>query len=333
MVPTAICLWSGNRLSQAASPMNSQSRLPSARKTATPDRARIGAGEGNSMAEQSKEPSKGADNTDSASLKSLFSDVIWMASAFWVSRQRNKLLALAGGLIVVVGATAYMQIRLNSWNRPFYNALTNKDMPGFLAAALGLRRDRGHIACPQRGADVAQSELQGRLAPRPGERSPGPVAQAEARVPPVEFGPARRQPRPAPPSRRSASDRSFHRLRHRPSAVEPSSAHLRRRPLGALEGPVSADRWPRLRAARLSRLVRAGLRRGCFVRELARRPPADQSQCRALCERGGFSFRARADKRAHRRHYPLRRRGRREGPPQWRVRRRARHFTADRQLP
>src|SRR6202034_4680751 len=85
------------------------------------------------MAEQSKEPSKSADNTDSASLKSLFSDVIWMASAFWVSRQRNKLLTLAGGLIVVVGATAYMQIRLNSWNRPFYNALTNKDMSGFLA--------------------------------------------------------------------------------------------------------------------------------------------------------------------------------------------------------
>ncbi len=50
------------------------------------------------MAEQSKEPSKGAEHADSASLKSLFSDVIWMASAFWVSRQRNKLLALAGGL-------------------------------------------------------------------------------------------------------------------------------------------------------------------------------------------------------------------------------------------
>jgi vitamin B12/bleomycin/antimicrobial peptide transport system ATP-binding/permease protein len=26
-----------------------------------------------------------------------------------------------------------MQIRLNSWNRPFYNALTNKDLPGFLS--------------------------------------------------------------------------------------------------------------------------------------------------------------------------------------------------------
>ena len=39
---------------------------------------------------------------------------------------------LAGALIAVVGATAYMQIRLNSWNRPFYNALTNKDMPAFV---------------------------------------------------------------------------------------------------------------------------------------------------------------------------------------------------------
>ena len=85
------------------------------------------------MAEQSKEPHKDGDGAETATLASLFSDVIWMASAFWVSRQRNKLLALAGALIVVVGATAYMQIRLNSWNRPFYNALTNKDMPGFLS--------------------------------------------------------------------------------------------------------------------------------------------------------------------------------------------------------
>src|SRR5271170_3938124 len=50
-----------------------------------------------------------------------------------MAEQPNKLLMLAGALIGVVGATAYMQIRLNSWNRPFYNALTNKDMPGFLS--------------------------------------------------------------------------------------------------------------------------------------------------------------------------------------------------------
>ena len=85
------------------------------------------------MAEQSNKPPSGAEGAETATLRSLFSDFIWMASGFWLSPQRNKLLMLAGALIGVVGATAYMQIRLNSWNRPFYNALTNKDMPGFLS--------------------------------------------------------------------------------------------------------------------------------------------------------------------------------------------------------
>jgi vitamin B12/bleomycin/antimicrobial peptide transport system ATP-binding/permease protein len=85
------------------------------------------------MAGQSKEPPKSADGGESATLASLLSDFFWMASAFLASRQRNKLVALAGALIVVVGATAYMQIRLNSWNRPFYNALTNKDIAGFMS--------------------------------------------------------------------------------------------------------------------------------------------------------------------------------------------------------
>ncbi len=84
------------------------------------------------MAEQATQPLDGDDGAQNPSLGNLFSDVVWMASAFWVSRQRNKLLMLGGGLVVVVGATAYMQIRLNSWNRPFYNALTDKDIPGFL---------------------------------------------------------------------------------------------------------------------------------------------------------------------------------------------------------
>ena len=84
------------------------------------------------MADQSKKPPEIGGSGEGASLAGLVSDFLWMASAFWVSRQRNKLLGLAGALILVVGATAYMQIRLNSWNRPFYNALTNKDMSGFL---------------------------------------------------------------------------------------------------------------------------------------------------------------------------------------------------------
>ena len=55
-----------------------------------------------------------------------------MASAFRTSRQRNRLLMMAAALIAVVGATAYAQVKLNAWNRPFYNALTRKDLPAFV---------------------------------------------------------------------------------------------------------------------------------------------------------------------------------------------------------
>jgi vitamin B12/bleomycin/antimicrobial peptide transport system ATP-binding/permease protein len=85
------------------------------------------------MAQQSAQLPDDPASADKATLSSLFSDFLWMASGFWASPQRNKLMALGGALIAVVGGTAYMQIRLNSWNRPFYNALTNKDMPGFLS--------------------------------------------------------------------------------------------------------------------------------------------------------------------------------------------------------
>ncbi len=47
------------------------------------------------------------------------------------SRQRSALLGLAGALLVVVGATAAMQIRLNIWTKAFYDALSHKDMGGF----------------------------------------------------------------------------------------------------------------------------------------------------------------------------------------------------------
>jgi len=62
----------------------------------------------------------------------LVSQVARMASAFWTSRERTRLLMLAAGLVAVVGATAYVQIRLNAWNRPFYDALIHKDMSAFI---------------------------------------------------------------------------------------------------------------------------------------------------------------------------------------------------------
>ena len=84
------------------------------------------------MAEQSSKPSYGGASADVLADDSLSSEIMRMASAFWASRQRNKLLLLAAALVAVVGATAYEQINLNAWNRPFYNALTRKDMPAFI---------------------------------------------------------------------------------------------------------------------------------------------------------------------------------------------------------
>lgn len=55
-----------------------------------------------------------------------------MAAAGWQTRERRILVVLAIGLVSVVGATAWMQIRLNAWNEPFYNAISKKDVAGFI---------------------------------------------------------------------------------------------------------------------------------------------------------------------------------------------------------
>jgi putative ATP-binding cassette transporter len=55
-----------------------------------------------------------------------------MVRAFWASPQRNKLLLLGAALVIVIGATAFAQIRLNAWNQPFYDALQRKDLAEFL---------------------------------------------------------------------------------------------------------------------------------------------------------------------------------------------------------
>jgi vitamin B12/bleomycin/antimicrobial peptide transport system ATP-binding/permease protein len=79
--------------------------------------------------EASSEPAHRADVPDK---DSLFSEIRRMHAVFWRSRERNQLLALGAGLVVVVAVTAFMQIRLNAWNRPFYDSLTHKDVSEFL---------------------------------------------------------------------------------------------------------------------------------------------------------------------------------------------------------
>src|ERR1700684_690859 len=55
-----------------------------------------------------------------------------MARALWASPVRNTLFLLSGSIFFVVAATAYGQIRLNTWNQPFYDALSHRDFAQFL---------------------------------------------------------------------------------------------------------------------------------------------------------------------------------------------------------
>ena len=73
----------------------------------------------------------GAKGEDLSIKDSLVTDFARMASGFWVSCERNRLMMLAAGLTAVTSATAYAQIRLNAWNKPFYDALTSKDLSAF----------------------------------------------------------------------------------------------------------------------------------------------------------------------------------------------------------
>jgi putative ATP-binding cassette transporter len=55
-----------------------------------------------------------------------------LARAIFASPVGKKLTVLVGAVILVVVATAYGQIRLNRWNKPFYDALSRRDLRDFL---------------------------------------------------------------------------------------------------------------------------------------------------------------------------------------------------------
>ncbi len=55
-----------------------------------------------------------------------------MLRALLASPVKKQLFTLAGAIFVVVVATAYGQIRLNEWNKPFYDALARKDFRQFM---------------------------------------------------------------------------------------------------------------------------------------------------------------------------------------------------------
>jgi putative ATP-binding cassette transporter len=62
----------------------------------------------------------------------LVPQLVMMGRGLWASPTRNTVALLAVALFIVIAATACGQIRLNSWNQPFYDALARRDFARFL---------------------------------------------------------------------------------------------------------------------------------------------------------------------------------------------------------
>ncbi len=83
------------------------------------------------MDDRSDKPSWSAAAT-AARDEELAPQLLMMVKTFWYSPGRNKLFWLGIAVCVVVALTAFGQIKLNAWNKPFYDALSLKDFWGFL---------------------------------------------------------------------------------------------------------------------------------------------------------------------------------------------------------
>ena len=71
-------------------------------------------------------------NTEEIANSGLVPQLGTMVRALWAAPVRNGLFLLSGALFIVIAVTAYGQIRLNSWNQPFYDALSRRDFAQFL---------------------------------------------------------------------------------------------------------------------------------------------------------------------------------------------------------
>ncbi len=77
-------------------------------------------------------PTSSASATDTTASGGLIPELAIMYQALWASPVRNSLFMLAAAIFIVIAATAYGQILLNNWNKPFYDALSRRDFGQFL---------------------------------------------------------------------------------------------------------------------------------------------------------------------------------------------------------
>lgn len=90
-----------------------------------------------------------------ASANGVASEVGVIFDALSVSGERFALGSAGVSLFIVIGATAYAQIRLNAWNQPFYDALARKDLSSVAHELIVF----AYIACALLILNVAQTWL------------------------------------------------------------------------------------------------------------------------------------------------------------------------------
>jgi putative ATP-binding cassette transporter len=86
------------------------------------------------MTEQSEGSTTGASpELEEAAHSGLFAQLGLMRRSLMASRVGKRLVLLWMAVFIVVAATAYGQIRLNAWNKPFYDAISRRDFMDFIA--------------------------------------------------------------------------------------------------------------------------------------------------------------------------------------------------------
>ena len=84
------------------------------------------------MADRPDEAPDASAANEEAAQSRLIPQLTVMLRALLASHVRNTLFMQVGILVAVVGATAYGQIRLNTWNQPFFDAIERHNLNGFL---------------------------------------------------------------------------------------------------------------------------------------------------------------------------------------------------------
>ena len=84
------------------------------------------------MATETPDQAPAAPDIDEAAQQGLFKQVRLIAGAIYQAGVARALIFLGVGLFLVIAATAYSQTLINAWNKPFYDALSRRDLHEFI---------------------------------------------------------------------------------------------------------------------------------------------------------------------------------------------------------